>query len=456
MSHNPDTPPAARAHRLPPLSETLSRIILCAALCAWMPSGSSLRAQGMEPPSATAGAQLGRIQGALRDARGRSDWAAYRAAAQRIKELLNASPQSRLESARAEVRAGNASGAMEDLTAYVRMGQASAALETLPDFAPLRQQKAFDTVRASMADNRRVVARSTVAFRVPDAGLLAEDIDFDPSAKRFLISSVLQHRIVATAGEGPLVEVAASPSRWPILGLKIDTKRELIWATEVAIDDFEIVPKADQGRSAVLCFDLKTGRLVKRIEGPRPSALGDIALASDGGIVVSDGDQGGVYRVAPGKDELVRLDRGDFISPQTAAVAADAMRIYVPDYVRGLGVLDLTTKQVRWLPTADRFALDGIDGLYLAGRQLIAVQNGTSPARVVTFSLDSGATHVVAERVIERATATLGDPTHGVVVGDNFYYIANSGWDVLGANGVVKPGTKMSEAVIMKWKLPRR
>jgi hypothetical protein len=31
--------------------------------------------------------------------------------------------------------------------------------------------------------------------------------------------------------------------------------------------------------------------------------------------------------------------------------------------------------------------------------------------------------------VVERATPGLGDPTHDVVVGDNFYFIANSGWD---------------------------
>lgn len=413
-----------------------------------------MRAQGAQPASETAAAQLGQVQALLRESRGRSDWASYRAATRRIKELLNASPQSLLESARAEVRSGNTAAAIEDLTAYVRMGQASDVLETLPDFEPLRQQKAFDAIRASAAANRKTVVHSTVAFRVPDAGLLAEDVDFDPRTKRFFISSVLQHRIVSTKGEGSLVEFAHSPSQWPVLGLKIDAKRSLLWATEVAIDGFEIVPKADQGRAAVLCFDLKTGRLLKRIEGPRPSALGDVALTSDGSVIVSDGDQGGVYRVAPGKDELVRLDRGDFISPQTVAVAPDGAHLYVPDYVRGLGVLDLATKQVRWTATAGRFALDGVDGLYVIGKKLIAVQNGTSPGRVVTFSL--GATTITAEQIVERATATLGDPTHGVIVGDSFYYIANSGWDVLGANGIVKPGAKTSEALIMKWQLPGR
>ena len=53
--------------------------------------------------------------------------------------------------------------------------------------------------------------------------------------------------------------------------------------------------------------------------------------------------------------------------------------------------------------------------------------------------------------MIERATATLGDPTHGVRVGDAFYYIANSGWDALNPDGSVKPGVTMAASLVMTW-----
>jgi hypothetical protein len=404
----------------------------------------------------TALERLGKFSTAAREARSHQDWAAYRAAAEQIKGLLNASPQSRLEVARAQVHVGNETAALDELTAYARMGQASEVVEKLPDFAPLRDRKGFEPVRASMAANRQPVAHSTAAFHIADPGLLPEDIDFDPQSKRFFFSSILQRRIVSTAGEGPLVELAKSPSGWPILALKIDAKRQVLWATEVAISGFASVPETDRGRSAVLSYDLKTGKLLRRIEGPRPSALGDMALAANGSVIVSDGEHGGLYRLEPGKDQLERLDRGDFISPQTLVIAPDAAHLYVPDYVRGLGMLDLKTKEVRWLSTADRFALDGIDGLYRVGNQFIAIQNGTNPDRVVQFSTDAATTEIRAENLVERATPTLGDPTHGVIVGDTFYYIANSGWDALNADGSVKSGVAMTQALVMKWPLPRR
>jgi hypothetical protein len=45
---------------------------------------------------------------------------------------------------------------------------------------------------------------------------------------------------------------------------------------------------------------------------------------------------------------------------------------------------------------------------------------------------------------------TLGDPTHGVIIGNDFYYIANSGWDVIDDQGNLKPGAQPSNAMIMR------
>jgi hypothetical protein len=67
--------------------------------------------------------------------------------------------------------------------------------------------------------------------------------------------------------------------------------------------------------------------------------------------------------------------------------------------------------------------------------------------------LDSSNTGVVAESLVERSTATLGDPTHGVVVDHFFYYIANSGWDVLDDHGKVKPAMTLPEPVVMRYEL---
>jgi len=137
-------------------------------------------------------------------------------------------------------------------------------------------------------------------------------------------------------------------------------------------------------------------------------------------------------------------------------MSPDQRHIFVPDYSRGIGILDLATKHVAWLTSQTPHALSGIDGLYLYGRTLIATQNGTSPERVVRFELDKSLTQVESESIVDRSTPTLGDPTHGVIVNGSFYYIGNSGWDMIEDDGTPKAGAVQPKAAVMKYELGRR
>ena len=389
------------------------------------------------------------LQESLRRSRDGHDWPSYVTSARELKEFVNASPDSLLEVTRAEIRVGDLAEAMRNVQEFTRMGQSTDLLETSTEFAPLRRRSGFAEIQRTMRANRTSIGHASIAFLLSDSNLLAEDVDYDPQASQFLVTSVREKKIISIV-KGVIHDFAKAPENWPMLALKVDSRRGLVWATEVAMQGFIFTPESDWGRSAVLCYDLRNGNLLRRIEGPHGGALGDMTLTENGDAIISDGEGGGIYRVLPKSDVLERLDNGDFISPQTPAMHPDGKHILVPDYVRGIGILELATKQVRWLSMGGRFALNGIDGLYFDRGRLIAVQNGTSPERVVVFTFDAALTKIVSERIIERSTPTLGDPTHGVIVDHDFYYIANSGWDVVDEHGNVKPGTERSAPKIMR------
>jgi sugar lactone lactonase YvrE len=303
------------------------------------------------------------------------------AAARELKQFVNGSPASLLEVARAEIHVGNLAEAARNLQQFARMGQSTDLLETSTEFAPLRNLAGFSEIQRTMKANHTSIGLASTAFLLSDSHLLAEDLDYDPQAKQFLVTSVRERKIISIVN-GVLHDFAKAPDDWPMLAIKVDSRRGLVWATEVAMQGFVFAAASDWGRSAVLCYDLRNGKLRRRVEGPAESALGDMTLTEGGDVIVSDGEGGGVYRVLLKKDALERLDNGDFISPQTPAMHPDGKHVFVPDYVRGIGMLDLATKQVQWLSTENRFALNGIDGLYFDRGRLIAVQNGTSPERV--------------------------------------------------------------------------
>jgi sugar lactone lactonase YvrE len=398
--------------------------------------------------------QFQSLQAELRKSHTANDWQSNLASATKLKALLNGTPDSLLEVARADVRVGDLNAALHQLEEFVRMGQSRDLLATSPDFAPLLKNTDFAKIQTGMEGNRSAISLGSTDFPLSDSGLLAEDVDYDPRTKRFFITSVREKKIVAVDTSGAGTDFAKAPDNWPMLAIKVDPSRGVLWATEVAMQGFSFAAESDWGRSAVLCYDLKNGNLLRRVEGPRGTALGDMVLTANGDAIVSDGDEGGVYRVPADGAPMQRVDDGDFISPQTPAMHPDGKHIFVPDYVRGIGVLELATKQVRWLSMAGGFALNGIDGLYFDHGRLIAVQNGTSPERVVAFTLDATLTTIESETIIERATNTLGDPTHGVVIGNDFYYIANSGWDAVDDHGNMKPGAKPSVSRMMRAKLP--
>jgi sugar lactone lactonase YvrE len=408
----------------------------------------TLAASSKQPDSALTRFQSLRTE--LHQSHTNRDWHSNLASAKKLKELLNDAPSSLLEVARANVQIGDLDAAIVALQQFARMGQSTDLIETSGDFAALLKDPRFTKIQSDMKTNRDSVSLGSTAFLLSDSGLLSEDVDYDPHTKRFFITSVRKKKIISTDTSGAGTDFAKAPDGWPILAVKVDASRGFLWATEVAIKGFSLTPEADWGRSAVLCYDLKNGKLLRRTEGPRGSALGDMVLAADGDAIVSDGEGGGVYRLPANGTALERLDGGDFISPQTPAMHPDGKHIFVPDYLRGIAVLDIASKQVRWLSTEGKFALNGIDGLYFDRGRLIAVQNGTSPERVVAFTMDASFTRIMSETILERSTGTLGDPTHGVVIDDHFYYIANSGWDITDDHGNMKPGIKPSAPRIMR------
>jgi len=105
------------------------------------------------------------------------------------------------------------------------------------------------------------------------------------------------------------------------------------------------------------------------------------------------------------------------------------------------------------LPSCRRTTLLGIDGLYFHRGALVGVQNGVNPARVVRLQLGKDSKSVRSFEVLEANSPFFDEPTLGVLVGDDFYYNADSQWGAIDKDGHLAPLEKMREHVILKLKL---
>src|SRR5215471_11071979 len=94
----------------------------------------------------------------VRQARSSKDWHSNIEVARELEQFLNGSPQSLLESARADVHAGNLDEAVRKMQQFVRMGQSTDVLQTSEKFAPLRNTAAFAEIAKGMQENRAPLA----------------------------------------------------------------------------------------------------------------------------------------------------------------------------------------------------------------------------------------------------------------------------------------------------------
>lgn len=342
--------------------------------------------------------------------------------------LLPGNPRIRYNLAACAARRGDRAAALAGLRALADAGlRYDVAADE--DFATLRGDEEFRSLGARLL-GRAQVSRARRAFAVPGTDLLPEDLAYDARTRRFFLSSVRTGRILTSDGR------VFARSALPVLALRADSERRLLYATTGYVPQGERSDKAQRDRTALLVFDLDSGARRREVPSPLPGLLGDMTLGRGGDVYVSEGLHGAVLRLRHGAAALERLDPpGELASPQTPALSEDERTLFVPDYLRGLAALDLGTGHLRWLPAAPAVVTAGIDGLYRVPGGFLALQNGVTPPRILRLSAD-----LSQQQVLEAGWPGLGEPTHGVLVGELFYFLTSTGWDAYDEQGRRKPG----------------
>ncbi len=431
------------------------RIVLPSYLVTLVACGPATRPA--DPPVTSARPEAGdstwrdHIAAASRSA---GDPARYRHHLQRVHAELPGQPQVIWALATAEMKLGHPDSALAWLGRYAALGLSrDPASDSV--LAPLTARSDYAPVAAALARNREPVDQAETAFTLHDPELVPEDVTYDASRRRFLVSSVRKGKVIAIERDGRRRDFARSNDPgWSILAVAADSARRRLWATASALPQAQGYSDADSGRTVLLAFDLASGDLARRLELPADGAahsLGDIALGTDGTLVLSDSRSGEVWRLRPdGKALELLVPRDVLVSPQGIAFPPNRRWVLVADYARGIAQVDLATGAVTWLPQPQDLASSGIDGLVLAGRDLVAMQNGIRPPRVLRLRLDRDLSAIESWSVIESGTATLSEPTHGVAVDGWVYYIANAGWDRLEDDGRVRNGATLEQGIIRR------
>ena len=359
----------------------------------------------------------------------------YRAKLAEAVDLRPHQPTLLFNLAGAEAISGNADRAFALLGRLAAMGVAIDPSEDA-DLATLMGDPRFAEVAARFAANGEPVGASTEFVRFAADDFIPESVAYDPVEERWYVGSVHKRTIMTAAGEKVFTPFAdREDGLWCVMGLKVDPERRRLWACTTAAPQGEDVDREDIGRTAVVVFDLGDGSVIARHVLDEEDVIhwfGDLTLAPDGSAYITDSMSPRIYRIdADLKGLAVYREHPRFASLQGITMIGDVL--YVADYSNGIWRLEGDTVETVECP-ADATLL-GIDGLYSHAGDLIAIQNGVRPHRVVRVPLDESGRSAEAVEVLEANHPKFDEPTLGIVVGDDFYYVANSQWYRFDAEG---------------------
>jgi streptogramin lyase len=400
------------------------------ALAVLIAAATAALSTGMPRPGAEDVSDLQRAQEDAQKAYRAHDYKAYLEAMRRLVALAPRSSRALYALASAQALNGAKADAAATLERLAGLGLGFDPAGD-PDFAGVKDAPELQPVFEKLQALRAPFGTSEPAFRLPDKDMV-EGVARDPKTGAFFVSSVWRRRIVRVAADGTAAAFVPEgrDGLYSVIALAVDPERRALWATSDATPWMKDGRPEEEGRSALVEYDVDTGRLRRRFEPPASATgahLSDMTVGPKGEVMVADPYTGRVFVLAPGAAALeVRVAPGTLRSPQGMAWSADGRWLFVADYALGIARLDPRDGSVVVLPAPEDAFVNGIDGLALAGDSLVGVQNGATPNRIVRLRLDPAASRIVAVTVVERANPRWEEPTLGTVVGRDFYYVGTS------------------------------
>ena len=348
----------------------------------------------------------------------------------------------------AEVLSGDSAASLSTLNTLLTRGIDFGADE-MDEFAALREMPGWDVYRQGIEALYKPVGEAQVALELDIDRFVPEGIAIDANGSVYL-GSIHQGQLIKVAGEPHIISDRAG--HWSVFGMRFHEDGGL-WFASAAIVQMAAVGE-DEGKTGLFRIDPETGDVTHSALLPDHAdaqLLGDLVIKGDT-ILTTDSLSGAVYQYDVSTRKFTTLiDPGEMGSPQGLVLDASGQFLYVADYIGGLYRLSLPNGSKVKLAVPDSTTDYGIDGLYRHGNELIAIQNGIRPHRVVAYRLSDDGLRIEASRTLASNLPEFDEPTLGVVRGEDLYFVANSHWNRFDAENRLPDG--LSGPIILKVRL---
>jgi hypothetical protein len=324
--------------------------------------------------------------------------------------------------------------------------------ETDSDFYPIRNAASFQEIVNHIKEKTKPLNNSDIAFSIPEKDLIPEGIAYDPMDGSFYLGSTHKCKIIKIDNKKRISDFTKQRQDGlvSVLGMQVDSKRRFLWAVTSYGFYKANLPKELLGTTGVFKYDMQTKELIKKYMLPQEEnhMLNDLTIDSNGDVYVTDWRIPAIYMISADEDtfeKVIDLPR----RPNGIDFSNDGTKLFVSG--EGIGALDLSSRTFKEMKHPVNMYLSG-DGLYYYQSSLIAVQNGGF-RKITRFYLDADQDEILRSQALEAYHPLFNLPTTGVIVGNHFYYIANSQLREYDSEGNLSPLSELEEPKILKVEL---
>ena len=379
------------------------------------------------------------------------DYPAMRLAAHSAVAARPGYPGALFNLALAEVLDGDPATALQTLQALLEQG-IDFGVGDMPEFEALQSLPAWPAFEAATERLNEPVGEAEVVFTLDVGDFVPEGIAVDDAGELYL--GGIRHGSIVRIGE-TTTTLSDADRHFAVFGMRLDGQGGL-WFASANVPEHKGPLSSDGPKTGLYRLDLATNTVRGRELplGDEAQVLGDLVFADEDTILATESLTGSLYRFSVSAWEFDRvIAPGTLRSMQGLVLDASRDYLYVADYVGGLFRLRLGDNVIERVTSSEPSALFGIDGLYRYGNELIAIQNGIRPNRVVGLTLSPDGLTVQSSRTLARNLSGFDEPTLGQVVGDEFYFVANSHWNRFDREGNLP--SDLAGPIVMKLSLRR-
>ncbi|HYD78894.1 MAG TPA: SMP-30/gluconolactonase/LRE family protein [Paucimonas sp.] len=347
-----------------------------------------------------------------------------------------------------QARAKDKAGALESLGRVLELGDGF-----LPPrdsgFENLEQDADFLALRAALDKKQRKIADAPVVFRIADTTFIPEGIAYDAPSKSFFVGSIYQKRIVRIGADGRMTPFSQEADGLQhVLGIAIDQPRRLLYAISTSAMTAE---GRKQAFNAVVRYDLNTGKRNGEYRLPEARQLNDVTVAPNGDVYASDSRSGAIWRAfVDNEAKAAFVPAGLLRGTNGIAVSDDGKTLYA-GHSMGVARIDIATGGVDDMPSPPQANVAAIDGLYYHRGELLGVQNGTHPGRVIRMRLASNGTAIDSVETLQsHHHPAFDEPTTGAVADDGFYVLATTQVARFNARGELDDAATLKQPAVVR------